>query len=97
MKTATLPTPATTKRRKADRLPPKLERFTAALTRGILAASKAPTGAVNLTDYLDPSQVRMLCRMAEKAGKTPRQFLQSLVDHLTNKSRVSTINAGGAN
>ena len=64
-------------RKKAGRLPAKLERFAEALTRAINAA--ATTGAVNLADYLDASQIRLLGKLAAKAEETPRQFVQGIV------------------
>ncbi|MES2920194.1 MAG: hypothetical protein V4819_01510 [Verrucomicrobiota bacterium] len=96
MKTATLPTPGTVKRRKADKLPPRLERFTVALTRGLIAASKAPTGTVNLADYLDAAQIRMLVRLAEKGGQTPRQYLDSLIERMTRFAMEKTPNRATA-
>jgi len=87
--TVALPSPGTVKRRKADKLPQKLERFTEALTAGIITASKAPTGTVNVADYLDASQLRLLVRLAEKNNQTPRQFVQSLVNRMVPNSRTA--------
>jgi hypothetical protein len=84
------------KGKKADRLSQKFERFIDAVNRGIQAASEAPSGAVNVADYLDASQVRLLARLAEKGNQTPRQFLQGIVARVTRTSRRQVVNAGGA-
>jgi len=84
---------------KTDKLPAKLQGLIDAITAGILAAATAPQGTVNAADYLNPGQIRHLCRLAEKKGQTPRQYLQSIVDHVTGKVRrhkTSTASAGGA-
>lgn len=94
--TNVLPSPTAVKRRKADRLPKNIERFTDAITAGIIAASKAPNGTVNVADYLDAPQLRMLVRLAQKNSQTPRQFVQSLVNRMVPKSRAATAGAGGA-
>lgn len=87
-------------RAKKDKLPKKLESFIHSFTAAIEAAAKVPGSSVNLMDYLDAAQIRTLGRLAAKDGKTPRQFVQSLVHRLTASAvrelKGQTLNVGGA-
>ena len=78
---------------KADKLPPKLERFIGAITTSTRAADAAPTGAVNVAEYLDASRLRMLEKLARKGGQTPRQFLKGILARLTRPASHKAVSA----
>lgn len=80
---------------KTKRLPATVEGLIEGIHRGIRAAAMAPNGTANITDHLTGPQLRLLARLAQKGGETPRQFLAGIVSRVTRGPRRKLANAGG--